>query len=572
MSPPATSPQERYRPESSIYSEPSPTKLNTSLSSPYAIQENTYEDDGVSPPSSPDIGASRSQRPEDDEVSPIDDIPDVSRLNIEARPASRPGSSSKPASSNIPVLRREKRRNQVAAAAQNLVARKQVGDTSKGRVSTDPRWDPYSGEITTSDKGKPQSVKPGQFVPPALRSAGNQSGVIHPPGTILGTQTTISGPSSGNSSFGDRMKNLGSRNVSVERPPWKGATGRSTIVAPVADNPDAPPVAIPRKSSKRVGSPIAPLSPTPPTIRSVAEAEPAPTGGSVTPTIIHPSKSDTFSTDFQAPGSVTYPANMTPVNTQSRSTTPSGNTSQARGNAPIEVSLSRSDTLGVSAIERNFREAFKDLAKKHSESSDPYVQPPSRFSVTTYTSSERNTPRPSTDTTDHPPMPTPPKEPTPKQASPILNRKRPKVVDAPKRKAVNPPTSPIFISMTSSVASKRNSNNGKSLPQTPAEAQSLDLISSLQAQLDNLSHRRRQIEKSIRQMTEMMPTDNIRDTAEVRRKREAEKVKIEVLREEEADIKGREHELGLKLFRANKRKDRDAEFEPTGLWVRRVTG
>lgn len=73
-------------------------------------------------------------------------------------------------------------------------------------------------------------------------------------------------------------------------------------------------------------------------------------------------------------------------------------------------------------------------------------------------------------------------------------------------------------------------------------------------------------------MTEMMPTDNITLTAEVRRKRETEKEKIENLREEEADVRRFEHELGLKLHRAYKRKDKDAEYEPTGLWVRRVTG
>ena len=126
--------------------------------------------------------------------------------------------------------------------------------------------------------------------------------------------------------------------------------------------------------------------------------------------------------------------------------------------------------------------------------------------------------------------------------------------------------------MTSSVATKRISNIAKTLPQTPAEAESLDLVSSLNAQLENLAHRRRQIERSIKQMTEMMPTDNLTLTVEVRRKREVEKEKIEKLKEEEADVRRLEHELGLKLHRAYKRRDKDAEYELTGLWVRRVTG
>ena len=73
-------------------------------------------------------------------------------------------------------------------------------------------------------------------------------------------------------------------------------------------------------------------------------------------------------------------------------------------------------------------------------------------------------------------------------------------------------------------------------------------------------------------MTELMPQDRLTVTQEVRAKREMEKLKVEGLREEEADIRREEHELGLKLHRAYKRKDKDAVYEPTTLWVRRVTG
>jgi seryl-tRNA synthetase len=112
----------------------------------------------------------------------------------------------------------------------------------------------------------------------------------------------------------------------------------------------------------------------------------------------------------------------------------------------------------------------------------------------------------------------------------------------------------------------------KNLPQSPAEASSNDLISSLKAQIENLQHRRNNIAKSIHQMTELMPQDRLTITNEVRRKREEEKRKVESLKEEEADIKREEHELGLKLHRAYKRRDKDAVYEPTTLWVRRVTG
>jgi hypothetical protein len=73
-------------------------------------------------------------------------------------------------------------------------------------------------------------------------------------------------------------------------------------------------------------------------------------------------------------------------------------------------------------------------------------------------------------------------------------------------------------------------------------------------------------------MTELMPNDNLMASAQVLRKREVERMKVEGLREELAEVQQEEYELGLKLHRAYKRLDREAEFEPTGLWVRRVTG
>jgi seryl-tRNA synthetase len=125
---------------------------------------------------------------------------------------------------------------------------------------------------------------------------------------------------------------------------------------------------------------------------------------------------------------------------------------------------------------------------------------------------------------------------------------------------------------TSSISEKRASNISKNLPQSPAEQESQDLVSSLQAQLDNLQHRRNNISRSIRQMTELMPQDNLVVTSEVWRKREEEKRKVDGLKTEEADIRRQEHDIGLRLHRAWKRRDKEAVYEPTGLWVRRVTG
>lgn len=494
-------------------------------------------------------------------------MPDLNRLDF-GRPPSRPGSSSKGPASNIPVLRREKRRNQVAAAAANLVTRKEIGDGPKGRQAVDPRWDPYSGEITTSDKGKPQSVKPGQF-------AGLQP-VHKGTGIALGNESSVSSGQKAHTSFGDRVRRLKSNTTApVERPEWKGATGRVAIVSPVADQFDIRPLNIPRKSSKRVASPhsgsITPVS----VIRSGdGETRPASPKSAehIDPTI----RAVLSNSGRNSPRVANSPVTITPdpvvVNHSPAIKT------LARKQVPTEVlgsHHSKQDSTGT--FEQNFRDNYDEVSSPSNHSLDPYVQPPSRFSVTTYAPSEsHDSPRPSTDTFDRPPMPTPPQTySSANPGSPVLDRKRPKVSESPKqnvsRKAI-PPSSPVFISMTQSNSNKRQSNVTKTLPMSPAEAQSHDLVTSLQAQLDDLAHRRGNIARSIRQMTELMPTDSLVVTDDVRRKREAEKMKIERLRVEEADVKREEHEIGLRLHRAWKRRDKEAVYEPTGLWVRRVTG
>ncbi len=489
---------------------------------------------------------------DESDVSPIDEMPNNSRLRI--RPSSRNGS--KPPPSNIPALRREKRRNQVAQVAMNLVTRKEIGGNSLKETSTaDPRWDPYSGEQTKSQNEKPQNVKPGQFPPPGPRSAHDGTG------RPFGNRSIITAPQKVQKSFVERVRDL-KINSPTERPEWKGASGRSAMVSPVADQMHVPPLKVRRKSSNSVVSPTS-GSPSPVSViwRGGEEMSiaPAQTSDHVDPNIA----------TVRSNGSRNSPR----VGQPPMAISPSPFLKGASENAAVQGHR-KSDSAGT--IERNFREAFKDVSFHGHNLEGAYVQPPSRFSVTTYAPSEaQSTPRLSTDTFDHPPMPTSPQtQTTNDQSTPILDRKRPDVADFPKattRKAVAPP-SPVFISMTSSIAVKRQSNIGKTLPQSPAEAQSQDLISTLQAQLEDLQHRRNNITKSIRQMTKLMPTDGVLITNEVRRKRELEKLKVEGLREEEADVRRQEHEIGLRLHRAYKRRDKNAEYELTSLWVRRVTG
>lgn len=98
-----------------------------------------------------------------------------------------------------------------------------------------------------------------------------------------------------------------------------------------------------------------------------------------------------------------------------------------------------------------------------------------------------------------------------------------------------------------------------------------DRVAYLNARLDSLSHRRLNINKSIKQMTELMPAGSLMSSAEVLRKRESEKQKVEGLKKELSEIQIEEYDLGLKLYRANKRLERESNFEGSSLWVRRAT-
>ncbi|KAL6886555.1 hypothetical protein HDV57DRAFT_393125 [Trichoderma longibrachiatum] len=141
--------------------------------------------------------------------------------------------------------------------------------------------------------------------------------------------------------------------------------------------------------------------------------------------------------------------------------------------------------------------------------------------------------------------------------------------EAPPSKPANTETS----SKTDLPKHKPALSTTKPLPPAPPElasSSSDDRIAQLNATLASLAHRKVNINKSIQQMTELMPRDNLLASAEVLRKREIEKQKVEGLKKELAEIQLEEYDLGLKLHRAYKRLNRGADYEPTTLWVRRV--
>ncbi|KAL3427859.1 hypothetical protein PVAG01_01368 [Phlyctema vagabunda] len=565
------------RPVSSIYSQPSPDPQSARFTR-HAYRnepEEPYEEE-VSPPSSPEYEtyARRRYIPRysNEAESSIREMAEVEHLD-----ADRPESRS--LQSNIPTLRREKRRNQNTNTTTAIPVRKEVGRIStRSATGGETRFDKYTGEPTTGDNGARLGVKPGHFTPPALRSSSN-------PG--VGNRPIVNPASKTQPSFSDRFKKLGNTpTTTIEKPEWKGSSGRVALVSPVQDQFDMPPLNVPRRNASQVPTP--PVSPTPelgPVNSSIApETEAVSMQRNDTPATRSTSQDTRADIPRATPSPVVYasedsrPRQLYSARSDAESyeSPVVSAQKQARSNTLDEATTVPNQLhTSTTAIERDFREAIKGVTVPPADG-----EPPSRFSVTTYTpSTAANTPRPSHDGFNHytPPMPSGASD-TPSFGSAVMDRKRPTFNESPKpisRKQVGngPYNSPVIINMRDSSrrAPSIASSYGKTLPMSPAELVSRDMITALHAQIDDLSHRRTNISKSIRQMTELMPTDNIILTEEVRRKRELEKTKIENLRAEEDDIRQQEHDLGLKLHRAYKRREKEACYEPIGFWVRRAT-
>lgn len=640
-------------------------------------------------------------------------------------------------------------------------------DRLRGQVN--PRWDPMTGEMTTSAKGRPSQVKPVEYA----RGLGTTPS---PPRKTVSPQPQ---PPKSPESSGDHMRQVPNRpgGLSIDnrtvtsdtdpaagvftdnRPGWRGASGRTAIVEPVKDTPEVAPLKIPPKSTKRPMSPpksagSGPVSggglgaimaspPISPPLGSTGNGKQAPEtsmkeqqidGNAGKSPVSNPWSMANMANSLRSiiPSSQRQPSGHGPDSPHSglpsppltSSPTPTGGVnassmeaaannaglsmplqspsaqaslSPGAGNSPIpSPTMSqgpiRRKQVGAPSVHLNANSAAHhqqhesytssvyslpdDPRNRRPLSSNPpspatpsftnngngngvgqllgaagnnsaYVQPPSRFSVTTYaTSAHTTTPRESFD--DRPPLPTPPKEygeygnytqrldspnPSVRLGDGMMDRQRPKLRN---NRSFETDSEPVKISLSQPWMSESGANSAgidaqnspphnrkepkgprdythshprdqdkdnhrllqpkgpaarsqtlhasrppsavstnKSLPTAPPEAQAestKDRVAMLNAQISSLGNRRININRSIKQMTELMPTDNLMNTPDVIYKREMEKRKVEELKKELADVQREEHELGMKLHRAYKRLDQRAEYEPTSLWVRRATG
>ena len=483
------------------------------------------------------------------------------------------------------------------------VSRKAVPDdgVNTNGKKTDTRWDDYSGEPTTNQKGKESVVKPGKQplekqypdlkektrqILAGLRERGNvnqQDAEKVPPATQP-----------------DPLDNP------PQREPWKGASGRMALVKPVRNNPAArlEPIQIPANNNRRLepvtsntGRVVTPSSstikpvpsestedtvkpPVPlrlgknsPGVRSPVTAEPPqslqspfrspqypdPVHASVTVPTSNPGLSVGPSSGPLTPLTPTpsRPA-LPPPRTDSRPDFTPTNSSPILGTAPPQP---RSDSLQAVNV-----------------ASD---DPSSRFSWTTYATTVTDSP-PDTPKADAnaPQVPRIPAD----MPTPLIMRKRLMQVQAQARPQTSPTASNFPTIQNTKVvvrkptpADRRRASTlltnasdlSKSLPQCPPEMEAPDKISSLEARMEEFARRKRNVKKLITQLKSGVQPSSIAFDLKTR---EEVKRTINGLEGELADIIQEEHDVGLRLHRVQRKKDREEMYEnPTGLWIKRVT-
>ncbi|KAF2473481.1 uncharacterized protein BDR25DRAFT_218191 [Lindgomyces ingoldianus] len=556
---------------SSIYSQPSPGlgyDYNPTAGPPSGLVD-------VSPPSSPE--PERYHRNQDPprrfrsmrDVSPVD----------ESRGKRAPSGGA----SNIPVLRK----------VPSIIRDKESQSTQKfwgGKVAPNSkvRWDEYSGE--PAPEGKAAQVNPANYVKGSL-----------PPGAErrpMGYQVSVSsGPQEQTkknaNSFSERASRFGTKSPSPvdttlpkPREPWKGASGRVEIVAPLKNQPTKEPFQYARKNAPDAGVKSASggtknkagvsLS-VPTTVKRVpVAADTTPVAEEDTEADMHedpikpvvplkvgrnsPPRSLASPVSPNHPGITqqknpyVYPSPITPTNAQ---------------HPANEYHGSKQGPLQPHSTPPNTKVVRKSIEGTPGSTSSKDNGLASRFSWTTYNTSTtyQQSPPPS----PPPPIPTSAQE----LASSILNRRRPVQASdkLPTRKPITSSTARPRT-MTSDPPSPRplstfSTNTQKALPRPPTEISAADHVDILEAQLDDLRLRRSNVNRLLQDLNAQAPSNPL--VTDFRRMRIVERRKKD-FEDELAEIRREEHDVGLRLHRAWKKREReDPNGTESAIWIRRVT-
>jgi hypothetical protein len=131
---------------------------------------------------------------------------------------------------------------------------------------------------------------------------------------------------------------------------------------------------------------------------------------------------------------------------------------------------------------------------------------------------------------------------------------------------------PAGLASPSSITSPTSSvsgGGGKALPPVPGALNAADHVATLQARLDDLATQRGNVERVLRDLTDPAACNPLVSNFRVEREREK---RVAALRDELNEIGLLEHDVGLRMHRAQRRKEREEGYEGfTTLWVRRVT-
>lgn len=463
------------------------------------------------------------------------------------------------------------------------------------RKTEETRWDEYSGE--PNEAGKPPSARPGAS--PALEQ--------QYPQLKERTLQILAGLKAREavkkSSWGKAPPPVepDSLDNPTQRPPWKGASGRHAIVEPVKNTPAArtrPLMLVERqkKAEQEATSPspeITPRSPIDavsvaasqlPTVRTVASEESikpvAPLKVKNTPRILSPIQAEnprSLDSPFQSPG----PA--PPIYGAVPSPAPS----------TIHQYGEDSPTLGSEASFRHQDGSSSEESRETSMKPKPlHREPDTTSSWNTYATSpaDDNNYTPQSPiireqmTSSPVPMAAPPAPiPTPivlrkriaannsghqsyenyQGISPFSNISARKSSSSILRKAVGGNDKPRAVSLMS------NLSLSKSLPPTPVELQAADKAQSLEARLEDLSRRKRNLNKIILELRDSLKRNAI--VYDARKRKEVDKMITNITLEIQ-EVTNEEHEVALRLHRVQRRRDKDDFYEqPTGLWIKRVT-
>lgn len=546
---------------SSIYSQPSP-ELRRDHRAPAG--QTGFD---VSPPSSPEPDQYEQQNPgQPRRFRSMRDVSPVDESRGSKLPSPRGGS-------NIPVMRKAPPglRNQDTASTQKFWG---------GKVAPNSKvlWDEYSGEPTSSNAGKAARVTPGSY----------QHGASPPSARLreTGYDVSVTGNSRRNQSLAERANRYGAKPAPVDtrpREPWSRATGRAEIVRPFRDQPSDKPLKVRKAEAMHAEEFEKEASNS-----LTTNAARVPERGDTTPVANNPVAHNTHETPIKpvvplkvartSPSreiaSPTSPHNSgssnpyayspaTPTNKQF-STGPTDTEAQAKA-APAQPEPATPPAKGPQAAIESTPDSTGSKERG----------PDSRFSWTTYNTNTtyQHSPPPS------PPPPIPvsrvPTEPA-SAASAILNRKRPAAVS---RKPV------ASIASTATVESARNTmfSNGppspsadstfststhKALPRPPTELAAADHIEILESQMEDLKVRRTNVYRLLNDLNNMAPPNPM--VTDFKRMRLVEQRKKDFA-DELAEIKREEHDVGLKLHRAWRKREKDDPSSESALWIRRVT-